>query len=76
MGQKQRICLVRTLIRRASVYIFDEPTSALDLENAKAVINLIRNLSKQHLVILITHNRNLLDSNDKIYEMERIINGI
>jgi ABC-type multidrug transport system fused ATPase/permease subunit len=54
-GELQRLCLLRTLARRADVYIFDEPTSALDRENAELALDAITGM-RDALVIVVSHD--------------------
>lgn len=59
-GQKQRIGIARSLYKKSDVIIFDEATNALDLETEKKIIKLIKNLSKEKTIIIVTHNHNNL----------------
>ncbi|MDC0192869.1 ABC transporter ATP-binding protein/permease [Pelagibacteraceae bacterium] len=59
-GQKQRIGIARSLYKKSEVIIFDEATNALDLETEEKIIKLIKNLSKEKTIIIVTHNRNNL----------------
>ena len=52
-GQKQRIAIVRALAMKPKVMLFDEPTSALDPEMVKEVLNVIRELTRSGMTILI-----------------------
>ena len=55
-GQKQRLAIVRALAMKPEVMLFDEPTSALDPEMVKEVLNVIRELTRSGMTILIvTH---------------------
>ena len=55
-GQKQRLAIVRALAMKPEVMLFDEPTSALDPEMVKEVLNVIEDLTKSGMTILIvTH---------------------
>ena len=55
-GQKQRLAIVRALAMQPDVMLFDEPTSALDPEMVKEVLNVIEDLTKSGMTILIvTH---------------------
>ena len=66
-GQRQRLLIARTLLRDKQIYIFDEITSSLDLENEKIIMREIYNLSKDKIVILISHRLyNLLEANQII----------
>lgn len=67
-GQKQRLCLARALLREGDVYLLDEPTSALDKANRDRIAELFRELSKDKIVVVITHERELLDSAQCVVE--------
>ncbi|GAA0696554.1 ABC transporter ATP-binding protein [Paraclostridium ghonii] len=69
-GEKQRLSIVRALVEDSLVYIFDEPTAALDTINEKKVKDILEELSKDRLVIIITHNLSLLNKADCIYTMK------
>lgn len=55
-GQKQRLGIARALAKDTNVIIADEPTGNLDVENGKAVMRILHELSKDRLVIVVTHN--------------------
>ena len=52
-GQKQRLAIVRAMAMKPEVMLFDEPTSALDPEMVKEVLNVIRELTRSGMTILI-----------------------
>ena len=56
-GEKQRIAILRVLINRPSIILADEPTGALDSKNSNTVMELLKEVSKTSLVIIVTHNR-------------------
>lgn len=55
-GQKQRIAIARALIKDPKMIIADEPTGNLDSETSKNIFNLFKKLSKDCLVIIVTHD--------------------
>lgn len=55
-GEKQRVSIARCIVQNTRVILADEPTGALDSENAYSVMRILKNLSKQKLVIVVTHN--------------------
>lgn len=55
-GQKQRVAIARALAKDVPVIIADEPTGNLDKRSAESIIRLLKELSKDKLVIIVTHN--------------------
>ena len=58
-GEKQRIAIARALISDSKIILADEPTGALDSKNSENIISILKNISKDKLVILVTHNNDL-----------------
>lgn len=56
-GQKQRVAIARALINNPSVILADEPTGALDRKNSSEIMELLKELSKRRLVLVITHDK-------------------
>ena len=65
-GQKQLIALARTLLSKSEILLFDEVTASLDSNTAKHVMNVLKNLKKDHTVIMITHKPKLMKMADNI----------
>jgi putative ABC transport system ATP-binding protein len=55
-GMKQRISLARAFISSYPILLLDEPTKELDEKNARAVRELIKDLSRERLIIIVSHN--------------------
>lgn len=55
-GQKQRLAIARALAKETNIIVADEPTGNLDDENAKAILEILKELSKDKLVIIVSHN--------------------
>lgn len=55
-GQQQRVAIARALVTEPKVILADEPTGNLDSENAKIILDVLKVLSKDHIVILVTHD--------------------
>ena len=71
-GQKQRVCVARSLVNDPKLLIADEPTSYLDKENAKLVIDLILNSSKKFNLstIIASHDISFRPLFDKSYTLD------
>jgi putative ABC transport system ATP-binding protein len=71
-GQQQRVAVARALANHPSVLLADEPTAALDSFRGRQVMELFRDVARQHGagVIVVTHDHRTLDVFDTIYEME------
>ena len=55
-GQKQRLSIARALAKNTDIIVADEPTGNLDSETGKQIMELFRELSKDKLIIIVTHN--------------------
>ena len=58
-GQMQRVAIARALINDPDILLADEPTGALDSETSVQVMELLKEISKEKLVIMVTHNPDL-----------------
>lgn len=60
-GQQQRIAIARALVKNPRIILADEPTGNLDEENTLMIMELLSSIAKDRLVILVTHEKNLVD---------------
>ena len=67
-GQQQRVAIARALVKNPDFIIADEPTGNIDSKNKLEVMNILRTIADQKLVILVTHEKHLAD-----YYSDRII---
>ena len=58
-GQMQRVAIARAIVNDPEVILADEPTGALDTKTSKQIMELIKEISKEKLVIMVTHNPDL-----------------
>lgn len=80
-GEKQKVTLIRTLVRKPNILLLDEPTANLDDINSKIICDLLKEYSKNHIVIFVTHNKkiikeysdtNIIFENGKVKEKKEI----
>ncbi|MCQ2406844.1 MAG: ABC transporter ATP-binding protein, partial [Oscillospiraceae bacterium] len=60
-GQMQRVAIARALVNRPEILLADEPTGALDSETSIQIMELLKEIAKDRLVIMVTHNPELAD---------------
>jgi len=68
-GQKQRLCFIREIVSKPEVFILDEPTSALDEKSKVILLDSIIELKKEMLIIAATHDKDLLNVADNVFEL-------
>ena len=70
-GQQQRVAIGRALITRPRLILADEPTGNLDSRNSRDVIALLTSASRRYrqTILMITHNRNLTASVDRVFQV-------
>lgn len=66
VGQKQRIAIARALIRKPDVLILDEPTAPLDPGSETALMNTLRDLSADRIVLIVAHRADTLARCDRV----------
>ena len=60
-GQQQRIAIARAIVKNPKIILADEPTGNLDENNTILIMNLLKAISKEHLVVLVTHEESLVN---------------
>ncbi len=70
-GQKQRIAIARALVKNPEIIMADEPTGALDSSTGKQVLDTLKKLSENKLVIVVSHDRDFAEQyGDRIVELK------
>ncbi|MCI5919252.1 MAG: ABC transporter ATP-binding protein/permease [Roseburia sp.] len=69
-GQKQRLALARALLHQTDVYLFDEATSNIDVESENDIMEVISQLAKAKVVLLISHRLANVTKANQIYVMK------
>lgn len=71
-GQRQRVAIARALFSESNIILADEPTGALDEKNAKEILNILKDISKNKLVIVVSHNLSLTEPYaDRVIKLSR-----
>ena len=76
-GQKQRVAIARALVGSPTVILADEPTGALDSKTGTSIMELLKEASKDHLVVMVTHNNEYASKYaDRVIELKdgKIVN--
>ena len=61
-GQMQRVAIARALVNEPSILLADEPTGALDTETSVQIMELLKEIARDRLVVMVTHNPELADT--------------
>lgn len=61
-GQMQRVAIARALVNNPDIVLADEPTGALDSKTSEQIMNLLKEVAKDRLVVMVTHNRELTET--------------
>lgn len=70
-GQKQRVAIARAVTNDPDIIMMDEPTGALDTETSEEIMNLVKDVFQNKLVIMVTHNEPLAkDYSDRIIRLQ------
>lgn len=65
-GEKQRVAIARTLLKKPSIYVFDESTSSLDTNTEKSIQASLKELSRHHTTLVIAHRLSTIIDADEI----------
>ena len=65
-GEKQRVAIARTILKRPPIFLFDEATSALDTHTEKAIQNRLKEISKGFTTLIIAHRLSTITHAHKI----------
>lgn len=69
-GERQRIAIIRALIKKPCVVFADEPTAALDQDNARLVFEILKQEMSEGILIVATHDHSLLNGEEQIYKID------
>jgi ABC-type bacteriocin/lantibiotic exporter with double-glycine peptidase domain len=69
VGQKQRIAVARALLRRPSLLVLDEFTSGLDEETERQILETVKRLSEEMIVLCTTHRASVVEQADRVYRI-------
>ncbi len=72
-GQMQRVAIARALVNNPDIILADEPTGALDSKTSTQVMNILREIAKKRLVIMVTHNEEI--ANEYSSRIIRFLDG-
>ena len=68
-GQKQRVAIARALVKDPEIIIADEPTGALDKKSSALIMNALKRIAKERLVIVVTHDKSLIDNESNCFTL-------
>ena len=68
-GEKQKIAIIRQLLKNPDVMMFDEPTSALDSQSKQAFIEILKERKGRHITVIATHDPVLISACDEVIEI-------
>lgn len=69
-GQQQRVAIARALVHNPRIVVCDEPTSALDHDTGKQVMEVLRGLTGERALIIVTHDARIFEYADRIAYMD------
>ncbi len=73
-GQQQRVAIARALVNNPDIILADEPTGALDTDTSVQIMEILKKISKDRLIIMVTHNPDLADQYSN--RIIRLVDGL
>lgn len=70
-GEKQRVAIARTILKRPPIMVFDEATSSLDSQSEQAILNALKDIAQGHTSLVIAHRLSTIIDSDKIVVMDK-----
>jgi ABC-type transport system involved in Fe-S cluster assembly fused permease/ATPase subunit len=70
-GEKQRVAIARTILKRPPIMMFDEATSSLDSQSEQAILNALKDIAQGHTSLVIAHRLSTIIDADKIVVMDK-----
>lgn len=72
-GEKQKLSLLRVLLKESDVLILDEPTSAMDIESKERFYNYLYTIKAEKIIIIVTHDNQISDKADYLINLSKTI---
>ena len=69
-GEKQRVAIARTILKRSPILVFDEATSSLDSKSEQAILQALKEVARGHTSMVIAHRLSTVIDADKIVVLE------
>lgn len=68
-GEKKKLDILRTMLKKCDVMIFDEPTASLDSYSKNIFYNLLKKVAKDNIIIVISHDNDIIHNFDNIIKL-------
>lgn len=68
-GERTRLALYLMMMKQPNILILDEPTSALDVDYTHKIIDILKKYSKEHIVIIASHDQNMIKQGTQVYDI-------